>query len=161
MNATGESDERMYRSTIEQQRATHIIPALEKLCLVVCMSAFGEIPEGAAFKLPPLSELTPAEKAEIIDRRLQPLERLFAVNAIPAESLLDELRSAQAEVDITSTVTDEQIDAVRGKYSKDLAPVQAGPFDGMFDAADNLRDDFDAVDDGNSDGGADSDGGAV
>lgn len=146
MNATGESDERMYRSTLEQQRATHIIPALEKLCPVVCMSAFGEIPEGAAFKLPPLCELTPVEKAEIIDRRIQPIERLFAMNAIPAESLLNELRSVQSELDITSTVTDAQIDAVRGKYSKDLAPVQAGPFDGMFDAADNLHDEFEGID---------------
>lgn len=161
MNATGESDERMYRSTLEQQRATHITPALEKLCPVVCMSAFGEIPEGAEFKLPPLSEMTPAEKAEIIDHRLQPLERLFAVNAIPAESLLEELRSVQAEVDVTSTVTDEQIDAVRGKYSKDLAPVQAGPFDGMFDAANDLRDDFVEVDAALDDGVAADDGRGV
>lgn len=135
MNATGESDEKMYRSTLEQQRATHIIPILEKLCPVVCKSALGGVPSGAEFKLPPLEEMSPNEKAEVIDKRLQPLERLFALGMVPADAVLKELRNAQIEMNMTATINDKTIDAVRGKYQKDLAP-QNDPFGGIYQADD-------------------------
>jgi phage-related protein (TIGR01555 family) len=54
MNSTGESDEKNYRSTLEQQRSIHIYPALEKLAPIVSMSALGGVPAGLKFKLPPL-----------------------------------------------------------------------------------------------------------
>ena len=135
MNATGESDEKMYRSTLEQQRATHIIPVLEKLCPVVCKSALGGVPSGAEFKLPPLEEMSPNEKAEVIDKRLQPLERLFALGMVPADTVLEELRNTQIEMNMTATINDKTIDAVRGKYQKDLAP-QNDPFGGIYQADD-------------------------
>ena len=131
MNATGESDERNYRATLEQQRATHVVPALEKLCPIVCMSALGEVPEGAEFKLPPLDEMTPGEKADVIDKQTAYLERLFQANVLPAESLLEGVRNAQLQMGVTTTITDENVDAVRGKYLKDLAG-QADPFGGIF-----------------------------
>lgn len=135
MNSTGESDEKMYRSTLEQQRATHIIPVLEKLCPVVCKSALGGVPSGAEFKLPPLEEMSPNEKAEVIDKRLQPLERLFALGMVPADAVLEELRNTQIEMNMTATINDKTIDAVRGKYQKDLAP-QNDPFGGIYQADD-------------------------
>lgn len=135
MNATGESDEKMYRSTLEQQRATHIIPVLEKLCPVVCKSALGGVPSGAEFKLPPLEEISQNEKAEVIDKRLQPLERLFALGMLPADAVLEGLRNAQIEMNLTTTVNDKTIDAVRGKYQKDLQP-QNDPFGGIYQADD-------------------------
>lgn len=131
MNATGESDERNYRSTLEQQRATHVIPVLEKLCPIVCMSALGEVPEGAEFKLPPLDEMTQGEKADVIDKQTAYLERLFQANVLPAESLLEGVRNAQLQMGVTTTITDDNVDAVRGKYLKDLS-MQADPFGGIF-----------------------------
>ena len=136
MNATGESDEKMYRSTLEQQRATHIIPVLEKLCPVVCKSALGGVPSGAEFKLPPLEEMSPNEKSQYVDQRMQPIERLFALGMLPADVVLEELRNAQIEMNITTTVNDKTIDAVRGKYQKDLQP-QNDPFGGIYQAEDD------------------------
>lgn len=131
MNSTGESDEKNYRSTLEQQRSIHILPALEKLAPIVCMSELGEIPEGVEFKLPPLDEMTPNDKADVVDKQTAYLERLFQANVIPADSLLLGVRNAQNEVGITTTITDENIEAVKGKYLKDLSP-QADPFGGIF-----------------------------
>ena len=131
MNSTGESDEKNYRSTLEQQRSIHIMPALEKLAPVVCMSELGEVPEGVEFKLPPLDEMTPNDKADVVDKQTAYLERLFQANVIPADSLLLGVRNAQNEVGITTTITDENIEAVKGKYLKDLSP-QADPFGGIF-----------------------------
>ena len=41
------------------------------------------------------------------------------------------VRNAQNEVGITTTITDENVEAVKGKYLKDLSP-QADPFGGIF-----------------------------
>ena len=131
MNSTGESDEKNYRSTLEQQRSIHIMPALEKLAPVVCMSELGEVPESVEFKLPPLDEMTPNDKADVVDKQTAYLERLFQANVIPADSLLLGVRNAQNEVGITTTITDENVEAVKGKYLKDLSP-QADPFGGIF-----------------------------
>lgn len=130
MNSTGESDEKMYRGTLEQQRSTHIMPALEKLCPVICTSALGGVPAGASFKLPPLEEMSPGDKADVIDKREQILERLFAAGVIPADVLLEGVRNAQTELNVTSTISDEVVAAVKGKYQRDLQPI-ADPFGGF------------------------------
>lgn len=131
MNSTGESDEKNYRSTLEQQRSIHILPAIEKLTPILCMSELGEIPDGVELKLPALDEMTPSEKADVVDKQTAYLERLFQANVIPADSLLLGVRNAQTEVGITTTITDENIDKVKGKYMNDLSP-QADPFGGIF-----------------------------
>jgi hypothetical protein len=95
------------------------------------MSEFGEIPDGVGLKLPALDEMTPSEKADVVDKQTAYLERLFQANVIPADSLLLGVRNAQTEVGITTTITDENIDKVKGKYMNDLSP-QADPFGGIF-----------------------------
>lgn len=131
MNATGESDDKTYRATLEQQRSTMILPVLERLLPVVCMSALGRVPESAEFKLPPLNEMTPAEKADIIDKQSGYLERLFQAGVIPADTLLNGVRNAQLDIGMTTTITDENIEAMKNKYQRDLSP-QADPFGGVF-----------------------------
>ncbi len=134
MNSTGESDEKMYRQTLEQERAVHITPALERLIPIVCRSAIGGFPAGATFKLPPLAETTPQDKADIIDRQVQLYERLFQANLIPAETVLEAARNAQLSLDVTSSISDEDVQKVRGKYFNDLQQ-QADPFGGAMQAA--------------------------
>lgn len=135
MNSTGESDERMYRQTLEQERAVHITPALEKLIPIVCHSAIGCFPAGASFKYPSLIEIPPQEKVSIVDQTLQPLERLFQANLLPGDAVLEAVRNAQASMDMTSTIRDEHIEHVRGKYAKDLEAGQADPFGGAMQVA--------------------------
>lgn len=131
MNSTGESDEKNYRGTLEQQRSVHIYPVLKRLAPIVCMSALGGVPAGAEFKLPQLDEMTINEKADVIDKQSQHLERLFQAGVIPADTLLNGVRNAQAEMNIQSTITDDDVEAMKGKYLKDLQP-QADPFGGIF-----------------------------
>lgn len=135
MNSTGESDEKMYRQTLEQERAVHITPALERLIPIVCHSAIGCFPAGASFKYPSLIETTPQDKASIVDQTLQPLERLFQANLLPGDAVLEAVRNAQVSMDMTSTIRDEHIQHVRGKYAKDLEAGQADPFGGAMQVA--------------------------
>jgi hypothetical protein len=75
--------------------------------------------------------MTPTEKADLIERSSQYLERLFQAGVIPADTLLNGVRNSQLDVGITSTITDDNIESVKGKYIKDISP-QADPFGGMF-----------------------------
>lgn len=135
MNSTGESDEKMYRQTLEQERAIHITPALERLIPIVCHSAIGRFPAGAKFKYPSLIEIPPQEKASLIDQRLSPLERLFQANLLPGDAVLESFRNVQEEYGVTSTITDEHIEHVRGKYMNDLQAGAADPYGGAMQAA--------------------------
>ena len=132
MNATGESDERMYRQTLEQERAIHITPILERLIPIVCHSAIGKFPAGASFKYPSLIETTPQDKASIIDTTLAPIERLFQANLVPGNVVLEAFRNAQDALDITSTITDKDIEMVRGKYLNELQNGNADPYGGAM-----------------------------
>ena len=134
MNSTGESDERMYRQALEQERAVHITPALEKLISIVCRSAIGRFPKGAKFKYPSLLEIPQQEKASIIDQTLGPMERLFQANLIPGDVVLESVRNAQISMDITSSISDENIEKVKGKYQNDLMN-NADPYGGAMQSA--------------------------
>lgn len=130
MNSTGESDEKNYRGILEQQRSANIIPALEKLAPVVCMSALGGVPAGAEFKLPDLNEMTPEQKSAIVDQRSQTLERLFVAGILPADAVLEGIRTAELEAALTSAIKDSHLEKMRGKYQKDVSP-QGDPFGGL------------------------------
>lgn len=135
MNSTGESDEKMYRQTLEQERAVHITPVLERLLPIVCRSAVGCFPAGATFKYPSLMEIPPNERGSIIDQQIQPLERMFQANLLPGDAVLEALRNAQISMDITTTIRDEHINKVRGKYAKDLEQGNVDPFGGAMQVA--------------------------
>lgn len=134
MNSTGESDEKMYRQTLEQERSVHIDPALERLIPIVCRSAIGYFPAGCKFKYPSLIEMSPEQKAQIIDQRSQAMERLFQANLLPGDVVLESFRNSQTELDITSNITDEHINAMKGKYFNDLQQ-QADPYGGAMQTA--------------------------
>lgn len=134
MNSTGESDEKMYRQTLEQERSVHISPVLQRLLPIVCLSAIGIFPEGAEFKYPPLIELSMLDKADIVDRQSQAIERLFQANLLSGDAVLESFRNSQLAIDMTSPITDEHIEHVRGKYMNDLQP-QADPFGGAMQGA--------------------------
>lgn len=154
MNSTGESDEKMYRQTLEQERAVHITPLLERLLPVICMSALGKVPDGAKFKYPSLIEITAQDKADIVDRQVQIAERLFQSNILPADAVLKCYRDAQLGLDLTPVVTDEYIEQVKGKYQKDLQP-EADPFGGAMQAASEtgLSPDEEEIDENDDEGG--------
>ena len=135
MNSTGESDEKMYRQTLEQERAVHITPVLERLLPIVCRSAIGCFPAGATFKYPSLMEIPPNERGSIIDQQIQPLERMFQANLLPGDAVLEALRNAQISMDITTTIRDEHINKVRGKYARDLEQGNVDPFGGAMQVA--------------------------
>lgn len=134
MNSTGESDEKMYRQTLEHERAIHIHPALDRLLPIICHSSIGRFPQGAKFKLPPLIEMSQVDKVQLIDQQSNTIERLFQANLIPGDVVLESFRNSQLALDMTSPIKDEHIEKVRGKYMNDLQQ-QADPYGGAMQSA--------------------------
>lgn len=134
MNATGESDEKMYRQTLENERAIHIMPALERIIPIICRSSIGRFPKGVKFKLPSLIELTEMDKLSIIDQHSGAMERLFQSNLVPGDVVLECMRNAQLSHDIVSPIRDEDIEKVKGKFMNDLQQ-QADPYGGAAQSA--------------------------
>ena len=130
MNSSGESDAKNYRLTLEQARAKSVMPALNKLLPIICMSALGKVPAGAQWKLPSLVEMQPAEKQQLVDSAETLLERMFQANLIPADAVLEGTRTAQRDQEITTPITDGMVEKVRGKYMNDLQK-QADPYGGL------------------------------
>mgnify|MGYP006967128381 CR=1 FL=1 len=75
--------------------------------------------------------MTPAEKSDIIDKQSQYLERLFQAGIIPADTVLTGVRNAQNDMGVASSITDDDVTAMKGKYLKDISP-QADPYGGIF-----------------------------
>lgn len=130
MNSSGESDAKNYRLTLEQARAKSVMPALNKLLPIICMSALGKIPNGAQWKLPTLIEMQPSEKQQLVDSTENMLERMFNLNLIPADAVLEGTRTIQRDQDITTPITDAMVEKVAGKYMNDLQK-QGDPFGGL------------------------------
>lgn len=62
------------------------------------------------------------------------MERLFQANLLPGDVVLESFRNSQTELDITSNITDEHINAMKGKYFNDLQQ-QADPYGGAMQTA--------------------------
>lgn len=138
MNSSGEADIKNYRDTLRQQRAEHLLPVLEKLCPVVCMSSIGRVPDDAEFSLPDLMDMGLADKEDVVDKRESTMERLFQLGILPADAVLEAVRQAQTEMGLKTTITDDMIKTMTGKYQKDINP-DADPFGGVEENSSDIE----------------------
>lgn len=140
MNSSGEADIKNYRDTLTQQRSEHLLPVLEKLLPIVCMSAIGRIPDDAEFELPNLVEIIPNEKEDIVDKRENIMERLFQLGILPADAVLEAVRQAQMELGMKTSITDEMVENMKGKYQKDVNPNGGDdPFGGVQENSQDIE----------------------
>ena len=57
---------------------------------------------------------------------------------IPGDTLLTGVRNAQNDMGVTSSITDDDVNAMKGKYLKDIAP-QADPYGGIFQGNEEIE----------------------
>lgn len=65
LGQAGDGDERIYEEKIATDQSTYMVPQLEKLYPVVCMSELGEVPEDLDLNCPSIRVLDEKEKAEL------------------------------------------------------------------------------------------------
>lgn len=65
LGQTGDGDERIYEEKIATDQSTYLVPQLEKLYPVICMSELGEVPDDLDLNCPSIRVLTEQEKSDL------------------------------------------------------------------------------------------------
>ena len=117
MNATGEGDLRNYYDTVRQNQQTHLRPVLEKLLPVMCLSAWGAIPDDLDFEFNPIRDMSDEERAGYIQQTAAAVNSVFQSGIISQKTALKELRESGIEVGMWTNITDEIIDAADDEAS--------------------------------------------
>lgn len=110
MNATGEGDLRNYYDTVRQNQEAYLRPVLEKLLPVVCLSAWGALPDDLDFEFNPIRDTSDEERAGLIQQSAGAINSVFQSGIISQKIALMELRQSGAEFGMWTNISDEFID---------------------------------------------------
>ena len=98
LNATGESDQKIYYEKIRQLQETYLRPALEKLLPILEISAFGYYAPDSELVFEPIATTTPSERVNILSQLSKSLVDLYQSGLISRDSALEELKSFGKEL---------------------------------------------------------------
>lgn len=113
MNATGESDLKMYYETIAQMQERMLRPALEKLLPVMAESAWGTAPPDLKLVFVPIATASPMEKAEVISRLTDAVIRAYEAGLVTREEAAAELKESGRETGFWSRMKGADDDVLR------------------------------------------------
>lgn len=124
LNSTGESDLRNYYDYVDSQREAKLRPALEKLLPVLCMSAWGFVPDDLAVTFPPLWTPTAKEVAEIAKTKSEAVVAGFQAGLYDKPAAMKELKKLEEETGMFGSITDEEIAASAGQTYQDVTALR-------------------------------------
>lgn len=110
MNATGEGDLRNYYDTVRQNQEAYLRPILEKLLPVICVSAWGAIPDDLDFEFNPIRDTSDEERAGLIQQTAAAINSVYQAGIISQKIALMELRQSGTEFGMWTNISDEFID---------------------------------------------------
>jgi phage-related protein (TIGR01555 family) len=111
MNATGESDLTNYYDVIEGEQEAHLVPALEKLLPVICMSALGYVPDDISVECNPIDTPNEKDSADIVKSKSDSVFGAHDRGIISDQVALMELKQMSQSTGIFTNITDELIAA--------------------------------------------------
>lgn len=130
MNATGESDMQNYYDYIDGLRETELRGIIERLLPVMAMSVWGKIPDDLTISFPPMQTPDAKETAEIADRKTNAVIMAYQNDLIDSATAQQELKGLEEETGMFGKISDESIEAGRGKTYTSSKMMQ-DPFMGL------------------------------
>lgn len=124
LNATGESDLQNYYDYVDSQREAKLRPALEKLLPVLCMSAWGFVPDDLDIIFPPLWAPTAKEAAEIGKTKSEAIVAGYQAGLLNVDTAQKELKKLEDETGLFGSITDEEIAGNAGKTYQDATALR-------------------------------------
>lgn len=122
LNATGESDLRMYYDNINSQQESRLRSPMEKLLQVIHRSLYGQpLPADVQFKFAPLWQMSATEKATNSKTITETVLGAYEAGLITQPTALKELRQSSDETNIFTNITDEEI------QEAEMAPPPVAP----------------------------------
>ena len=124
MNATGESDLQNYYDYIDTLRESVLKPIIYKLLPILCMSAWGAVPEGIDITFPPLWTPTAKETAEIIKQKTETIINAFQAGLVDLNTAKKELKKLSQDTGMFDSITDDDISESKGKTFQDVTALR-------------------------------------
>jgi hypothetical protein len=119
LNATGESDLRLYYDGTHQQQELRLRRPLTNTLNVLARSEGIKLPDTFGYQFRPLWQLTSKEKFECAEIGTRTILGADELGVISRKTTLKELRAASRETGVWSSISDEDIEAA----SDDLPPA--------------------------------------
>lgn len=130
LNATGEADMQNYYDYIDGLRETELRGIIERLFPVMALSAWGNYPDDMDIDFPPLWTPDAKEIAEIADRKTNAVITAYQNDLIDSATAQQELQTMSDETGMFSKISDESIEAGKGKTYTD-SRMMADPMAGL------------------------------
>lgn len=131
MNSTGESDLRNYYDYIDNLRESKLRPVLERLLPVLCMSAWGRVPEDIGIQFPPLWTPTAMELAQIAKAKAETVISTFQAGLLDLSAAQKELKKLSDDTGMFDSIADEEIEANAGRTYQDVTALR-DPLAGLY-----------------------------
>jgi hypothetical protein len=109
LGQTNESDERNYEEKIAQYQNHHMRPQLDVLYPVICMSLFGEVPDGLNFIFPSIRVLSEKEKSELASVTTEAIIKPFSSGIVSQRTAAMELQALADKTEIFTNISEEDI----------------------------------------------------
>lgn len=115
LGQTGDGDERIYEEKISTDQSTYLVPQLEKLYPVVCMSELGEVPDDLDLNCPSIRVLTEQEKSELAKSTADTITVYQNGGIFSPRVAGREVKQSSDLTGIGTNLTDEEIEKLSDK----------------------------------------------
>lgn len=105
-------------------RESKLRPILEKMLPILCVSLWGNVPEGLTINFPTLWTPTAGEIADIALKKAQAIRDMFQAGLFRADTAQRELKALAEETGMFGSITDEEIAANAGKTYQDVVTLK-------------------------------------
>jgi len=109
MNATGESDLQNYYDSIEEMQESELRPVFDRLLPVMCMSAFGAIPDDLEYSFVDCRRPTEEERKNIATQVANAIVALYNAGIISQKTAVLELSGSKEMTGMWGSITEEDI----------------------------------------------------
>lgn len=108
-NATGESDLVQYYETLEEKQETYLLPIIEKILPIICVSSLGRVPDDLEWEFNPCATSSNKDLADLAQNMASPVFEAYNNGLIDKETALKELRQQMDLTGMWSNITEEMI----------------------------------------------------
>ena len=115
MNATGESDMQNYYDSIEEKQESDLRPVYDTLFPIMCMSAFGAIPDDFDYDFDNVRRPSENERKTLAGQIGTAVTGAFTAGMISQKIALKELKNSTDLTGMWQSITDEDIEAADDK----------------------------------------------
>jgi len=110
MNATGESDMQNYYDSIEEKQEGYLRPVMDVLLPIMCMSAFGAIPDDLDYDFVSIRRPSESEKKSLAQQVSGAVQSAYGAGIISQKIAMQELKNSSEITGMWQSISDDDIE---------------------------------------------------